>query len=107
MERDHEPPPRAIVTLPRLLMAVAALAVALASVTAVFAQAAGWDLSWYTLSGGGGKSSGGTYDVYGSIGQSIVGQASGGVFTLDAGHLGGGQEKYKRFIPAVASDGLP
>lgn len=109
LEPVPEPPPprRAHFTTPRLLMAFAAAVAAVATVTAVFSQAAGWDLSWYTLSGGGGKSTGGPYELEGSIGQAVVGRSSGGNYTLDGGQLGGGVERYRRFLPAVASDGAP
>lgn len=108
--RDHDhdpPPPRRLVTTPRVLMAFAATVAALATITAVFSQAAGWDLSWRTFSGGGGRSTGGNYELSGVIGQSVVGRSSGGNYLVDSGHLGGGVEKYRRFLPAVASDGAP
>ncbi len=49
------------------------------------ARAQSYDLSWFTIAGGGGTSTGGTYTVSGTIGQSDAGHMSGGSYTLDGG----------------------
>ncbi len=51
------------------------------------AAAAGgdFDLSWYTVDGGGGTSSGGDFVLRGTIGQPDAGDLSGGDFTLRGG----------------------
>jgi hypothetical protein len=45
----------------------------------------GFDGSWYTVDGGGARSSGGGYTLEGSIGQPDAGTMSGGGYTLDGG----------------------
>jgi hypothetical protein len=47
------------------------------------------DLSWNTIDGGGGVSSGGGFELVGTIGQPDAGAASGGVFEVAGGFLGG------------------
>ncbi len=51
------------------------------------AAAAGgdFDVSWYTVDGGGGTSSGGDFVLRGTIGQPDAGDLSGGDFTLRGG----------------------
>ncbi len=72
----------------RILMA--ATAVALLLVSAWFVSAAGtYDLSWFTIDGGGGSSGGGSYSLSGTIGQPDVGNMQGGSFGLEGGFWGG------------------
>jgi hypothetical protein len=47
-----------------------------------------YDISWFTIDGGGGTSTGGVYSVSGTIGQPDAGKLSGGSFTLDGGFWG-------------------
>lgn len=49
------------------------------------AAAQNYEITWYTIDGGGGTSSGGGYEVSGTIGQPDAGFASGGGFELDGG----------------------
>jgi hypothetical protein len=42
-------------------------------------------IDWYTIDGGGGTSSGGSYTVSGTIGQPDAGTLSGGSYTLEGG----------------------
>ncbi len=49
-----------------------------------------YDLSWYTIDGGGGRSSGGQYKLLGSIGQPEAAWSSGGNYELLGGFLPGG-----------------
>ena len=42
-------------------------------------------IDWFTIDGGGGTSSGGTYTVSGTIGQPDAGTLSGGSYTLQGG----------------------
>jgi hypothetical protein len=62
-------------------------ALALFALAAVaFAQTGGgFDLSWFTVDGGGGASSGGGFTVEGTIGQPDAGTMSGGSFSLQGG----------------------
>lgn len=79
---------------------------AFAFVAAVVAQTSGgaYDLSWRALNGGG-KSTGGAYGEQGIIGQALAKTSSGGSYTISSGYLGGGAEKFRRYLPVLAKDG--
>ena len=67
------------------------LTVALALLCGADARAqsgGGFDLSWFTIDGGGGTSSGGAYTISGTIGQPDAGLLSGGPYTLLGGFWG-------------------
>jgi hypothetical protein len=49
-----------------------------------------YELSWYTIDGGGGRSSGGPYTLMGTIGQPDAAAVSGGDYELLGGFLPGG-----------------
>ena len=66
-------------------------AIVLASGSAAAAQP--FDLSWHTIDGGGGTSSGGTFTLRGTIGQHDAGTMSGGTFTLAGGFWAGAGEE--------------
>src|ERR1043165_8161890 len=46
-------------------------------------------VNWYTIDGGGGTSSGGTFVVSGTIGQPDAGAMSGGIFVVQGGFWAG------------------
>lgn len=83
-------------------------AAALVAVTLAVAQSASgaYDLSFSTFAGGK-AASGGSYDAQSAIGQTLGQSSSGGVYQVNSGFLGGGQEKYRRFIPQLSKDGTP
>ena len=71
-----------------------------------FALAAGsFDLSWWTVDGGGGTSSGNGYTLNGSLGQPDAGTiANGGGYTLAGGFWHGGVAaavQLKLYLPVV------
>ena len=91
----------------RTIAGTGAVIAAAAVATAVIAQSSGgtFDLSFRATSGGGGKSAAAPYEVTGSIGQPITGHSVGGEYVVDSGFLGGGGiEKFRRFIIAIARD---
>src|SRR4051794_37825949 len=47
-----------------------------------------YDISWYTIDGGGGTSTGGVYSISGTIGQPDAGKLTGGNYTIDGGFWG-------------------
>jgi len=49
-----------------------------------------YDLSWYTIDGGGGRSTGGPYTLTGTIGQSDAAYSTGGNYELLGGFWPGG-----------------
>ena len=65
---------------------------------------AGYDLSWWTVDGGGYTfSTGGNYTLGGTIGQPDAGTLTGGGYTLGGGFWGGGAAavEYKVYLPVV------
>lgn len=45
-----------------------------------------YEISWYTIDGGGGVSSGGPYQLSGTIGQPDAGTSAGGDYVLNGGY---------------------
>jgi hypothetical protein len=73
------------------------LALLLLTILPVSIARAQFSIDWYTIDSGGGISSGGSFEVAGTIGQPDAGSHSGGAFQVDGG-----------FWPvAVASEGCP
>jgi hypothetical protein len=66
------------------------------------ALSTGYDLSWYTIDGGGATfSTGGSYSLGGSIGQPDAGSLSGGSYQLNGGFWGGTSISYNIYLPLV------
>lgn len=66
------------------------------------APQSGYDLSWYTIDGGGATfSTGGSYSLGGSIGQPDAGSLSGGSYTLNGGFWAGVSVNYNIYLPLV------
>jgi hypothetical protein len=62
----------------------------------------GYDLSWFTVAGGGGNSQGGTYWVTDTLGQPDAHDwSSGGQFSVQGGFWGGISETYPIFLPVI------
>ncbi len=68
----------------RLIAAIAALAI-----TVTIPALAQYELDWRTMDGGGGVSTGGAFQLAGTIGQPDAGALSGGRFDLDGGFWAG------------------
>ena len=66
---------------------------------AMGARAQPYDLSWFTVDGGGGTSTGGVYSVSGTIGQPDAGVMSGGGYALTGGFWG--------VVAAIQTPGAP
>lgn len=65
----------------------------LAALAMIPAASAQFDLSWYTIDGGGAMfSTGGTFSLGGTIGQPDAGVMSGGTFTLTGGFWAGASD---------------
>ena len=67
----------------------------------------GYDLSWWTVDGGGGTVNGGGYTMMGTAGQADTGPAlSGGGYTLTggfwAGRSAGGPTSHTTYLPVVS-----
>jgi len=77
-------------------------ALALLPVSAALAQSGGnYDLSWWTVDGGGGTSSGGGYTLQGTAGQPDAATWSGGDYTLTGGFWSGAAVEYRVYLPLV------
>ena len=77
-------------------------------VSVTFAQGS-YDLSWWTVDGGGQTfSNGGDYTLGGAIGQPDAGLLTGGDYTLGGGFWGGGEvgeaEEHSVYLPLVMRD---
>ncbi len=75
----------------KIILLGAVLGLSLATVGVVWAQTGGgYDLTWWTVDGGGGTASGGGYTLMGTAGQPDAGTVSGGGYTLYGGFWAGG-----------------
>ncbi len=64
--------------------------------------ASSYNLSWYTIDGGGAMNvSGGGYSLNGTIGQPDAGVLSGSGYTLVGGFWGGAAINYNIYLPLV------
>jgi hypothetical protein len=94
----------------RLSILLPLVALVLVSVSTAHAQPARepaapqdtYDLSWYSIDGGGAtNSTGGAYSLSGSVGQPDAGALSGGTYTLNGGFWGGATVSYNVYMPVV------
>ena len=93
---------RAMFRLTFALLLVLALASALQATGQGLAPAAGpFDLSWWTIDGGGGASSGGAYDLAGTSGQPDAGVLSGGGYELTGGFWVGASASFASYLPMI------
>jgi hypothetical protein len=83
-----------------IMIPVAVVVLLGAVATAVLAQTGGdYDLSWSTVDGGGGSSSGGEYVLDGTIGQPDAGAMTGAGYSLQGGFWrSGGSAAADRYV---------
>jgi len=62
---------------------------------------AGYSMDWYTIDGGGGNTSGNSYQMTATIGQPDAGTSSGGSFTLLGGFLPGTFQPWHGYMPLI------
>jgi len=87
-----------------LLLLIIGLILTLGIAVVQAQTAGGYDLSWWTIDGGGGTISGGGYILSGTAGQPDAGGAlTGGGYTLTGGFWvsGGGTERHKLYTPLI------
>ncbi len=90
----------------RWLLAAWLLAVMFLAAGGALAQSGGgYDLSWNTMDGGGGRSSAGQYTLDGTIGQPDAGMMTGGTYALTGGFWTQGGGGYRIFLPLVLRGG--
>lgn len=86
---------------------VTALSIALLISAAASASSQNYSIDWFTIDGGGGTSSGGSYSVSGTIGQPDAGSMSGGAYTLVGGFWGVIQAIQTVGAPLLSVETLP
>ena len=65
-------------------------------------RAVGYEISWYTIDGGGAQDLvGGSYTLSGTIGQADAGAQSGGNYKLNGGFWGFADSLGKLFLPLI------
>jgi hypothetical protein len=86
-----------------LLLAFAALSVALTvgGTSASAPVALNYEITWFTIDGGGGESAGGGYTLAGTIGQPDAGVLIGGNYTLSGGFWSGAAGSYRIYLPLI------
>jgi hypothetical protein len=77
------------------------LALLLTTVTVMGQVGDGYDVSWWTVDGGGGESAGGDYALAGTVGQPDAITLTGGDYTLVGGFWAGAAVKYEVFLPLM------
>jgi hypothetical protein len=82
----------------RYFLSIAFFGVALLAPSAR-AQSTNYNISWYTIAGGGGTSSGGNFTVSGTVGQHATATMSGGNYSLTGG--------FWSIIAAIQTPGAP
>ncbi len=92
----------------RISFLALSLAVTLLLASTAWAQTGGgYDLTWWTVDGGGGPASGGSYALMGTVGQPDAGSAlTGGGYTLVGGFWpgassGGVSSPYNIYLPLI------
>jgi len=79
----------------------AAIVVLLATLPALAQSGGGYDLTWNTVSGGGGASSGSGYALNGTMGQPAAGTLCGDGYALVGGFWAGVSPPYYIYLPLV------
>jgi len=96
----------------RLVILISIVLVLLIGITTASAQRndapaaplSGYDLSWYTIDGGGATlagSTGGSYSLGGTIGQADAGTSSGGTYQLNGGFWDSSIITYLIYLPLL------
>jgi hypothetical protein len=90
-------------TTMRRLTVLTTIVLLLAISTTLATSSSGYDLSWFTVDGGGGTVSGGSYTLSGTAGQPDVGPAlSSSGYTLIGGFWGGAVARsWPLYLPLV------
>jgi hypothetical protein len=65
------------------------------------ANGTGYSLDWFTLDGGGGLISGGSYSLISTVGQPDAGTSTDGGFTLEGGFWPGTLQPWHTYLPAL------
>ena len=86
----------------RITSMLACLALLALVVPALAQSGGGYDLTWSTIDGGGGASTGGDYSLAGTVGQPEPGTLAGGPYNAEGGFWAMFSETvYRIFLPLV------
>jgi len=77
------------------------LAFLLAFASVALAGSVAYELTWFTVDGGGGASAGGGYALVGTAGQPDTAVLSGGTYTLAGGFWPGVEALSLRYLPII------
>ena len=97
---------RSAVVRPRWTRLVALVILLLLGASLVARASEGFDISWWTVDGGGDNSTGGDYILRGTAAQPDAGFLRGGDYSLYGGFWGGGpaEASWEIFLPVVLRD---
>ena len=71
------------------------------ALTALAQTGSGYDLTWFTVDGGGGASSGSSYALSGTVGQPDAGALSNGTYSLVGGFWTSVPSPHRIYLPVV------
>lgn len=93
----------AVMVEKRVKIIIFVLLISLTLVGGVLAAVQSYDLGWWTVDGGGGTTSGGNYQLKGTIGQPDPVVMAGGNFSLQGGFWGisGSGFGYRLYLPVT------
>ena len=91
---------RYLILIALVLLAAAATSAGAQAETPV-APAADYEITWYTLDGGGGTLTGGVYTLDGTVGQPDAGTLIGSSYSLAGGYWSGSATTHRVFLPLV------
>lgn len=77
------------------------IAFALVLLTGIALANGTYEISWFSVDGGGGGSAGGVYALVGSVGQPDAGALSGGGYSLVGGFWAGAGPDYWHYLPVI------
>ena len=83
------------------LAALLLLASTAGAQSAVAQSGEGYELSWYTVAGGGGRAEGGDYTLDSTAGQPAAGKMEGGDFSVGGGFWPGAAAQYRIHLPLI------
>ncbi len=67
----------------------------------LLAQTGGYGLSWWSVAGGGGTSTGGAYTLSGSMGQPDASTSTGGSYSVDGGFWAALAAVFRAYLPII------
>ena len=91
--------------LSRRVVAMVVLGILVLMVATSAIGVAGYHLSWYAVSGGGGHLSGGHFAVDSTVGQPVAGSSHAGPYKLCSGYQCGAGPSWYAYLPVINKGG--